>query len=92
MTRHEFCVAVRLWLGITLSPLHPSAVSCKCGQLIDSFGDHLGCHQTNLWSKCHNTLRDVIFNALLMTKALQRSEDSRRTPVIALETSSTSIF
>ena len=67
MSRHEFSIAVRLWLGITLFPAHPSAVRCKCGQLIDGFGDHLlGCRQIHLPSKRHDALRDVIFNALLV--------------------------
>ena len=67
MSRHEFSIAVRLLLGITLFPAHPSAVRCKCGQLIDGFGDHLlGCRQIHLRSKCHDALRDVIFNALLV--------------------------
>ena len=37
----QFQVAVRLWLGITLFPVHPCAVRRKCCQLIDSFDDHL---------------------------------------------------
>ena len=67
MSRHEFSIAARLWLGITLFPAHPSAVRCKCGQLIDGFGDHLlGCRQIHLRSKRHDALRDVIFNAYII--------------------------
>ena len=52
MSRHEFSIAVRLWLGITLFPAHPSAVRCKCGQLMDGFGDHLlGCRQIHFTVK-----------------------------------------
>ena len=35
--------------------------------MIDSFGDHLlGCLRTNLRSKHHDALRDIISNALLI--------------------------
>ena len=67
MSRHEFTVALRLRLGISLFPSHPNAVRCPCGQLIDKFSDHLlGCRKNSLRSKRHDALRDTIYNALLI--------------------------
>ena len=38
MSRHEFVLAARLWLGI---PVFSSCIRCPCRQLINPMGDHL---------------------------------------------------
>ena len=78
MSRHESTIAVHLWLGLPLFSSPPNAVRCICGQVLDKFGDHLfGCRKISLHSRCHNALRDVIFQALLVhdkgTRREQRS-------------------
>ena len=45
MPQQEFCMAIRLWLGIKLFPSPPpQSLRCSCRQVIDRQGDHtLGC-------------------------------------------------
>ena len=67
MSRHEFVLAVKVWLGIPIFYSSPQSLRCSCGQIIDQFGDHLlGCGQGPLRTKRHDALRDVIWHALLM--------------------------
>ena len=67
MSRHEFTIAVHLWLGLPLYSSPPNAVRYICGQVLDKFGDHLlGCRKISLRSRRHDALRDVIFQALLV--------------------------
>ena len=55
-------ICVRLWLGVTLFPLSPL---CTCLSSIDSFGDHLlGCSHGPTRIRCHDTLVNIIYNAL----------------------------
>ena len=77
MSHHELTIAVHLWLGVPLFSSPPNAVCCICGQVLDKFGDHLGCRKICLHSRRHDALRDVIFQALLVhdkgTRREQRS-------------------
>ena len=78
MSRHEFTIAVHLWLGLPLFSSRPNAVCCICGQVLDKLGDHLlGCRKLCLRTRRHDALRDVIFQALLVhdkgTRREQRS-------------------
>ena len=44
LPKHEFVVAVKLWLGIPIFPSLSNSIRCTCGHIIDVFGDHLlGC-------------------------------------------------
>ena len=65
MVPHEFAVALKLLRGIPiLSPLQ-SILSCE--RVFNCFGDHLlGCGCGSLRSKRHDSLRDVIYHALLV--------------------------
>ena len=48
MPQREFIIAVRTWLGIPFFPPPPSSKCCSCGQVLDSYGDHLlGCGEGN---------------------------------------------
>ena len=56
----------------------PNAVRCICGQVLDTFGDHLlGCRKISLRSRHHDALRDAVFQPLLVhdkgTRREQRS-------------------
>ncbi len=66
MARHEFTVALKLWLKISIiSPLQ--SMRCSCGRVIDCFGDHLlRCGHGYLRSKRHDVQRDIIYHALLV--------------------------
>ena len=67
MALHEFVIAVKLWLGIPISPDFPKAILCMCGHTIDSFGDHLlGCGHGSLRSRRHNALRDISITRYLL--------------------------
>jgi len=62
MSRHDFVLALRLWLGI---PVFSAVQRCPCRQLICRFGDHLlGCGHGPLRIRRHDALREVIFHAL----------------------------
>ena len=64
MSRHEFVLAVRLWLGI---PVFSSYIRCPCRQIIDPMGDHLlGCGHGPLRIRRHDALRHVLYHALLI--------------------------
>ena len=63
MSRHEFVLAARLWLGI---PVFSSCIRCPCRQLIDPMGDHLlGCGHGPLRIRRHDALRQMLYHALL---------------------------
>ena len=63
MSRHEFVLALRLWLGV---PVFPTPVRCPCGQMVDRFGDHLlGCGHGPLRIRRHDALREIVYHALL---------------------------
>ena len=63
MSRHEFVLAARLWLGI---PVFSSCIRCPCRQLIDPMGDHLlGCGHGPLRIRHHDALRQVLYHAML---------------------------
>ena len=65
MPQREFIIAVRTWLGIPFFPPPPSSKRCFCGQVLDSYGDHLlGCGEGNWRNRRHNALADVVFEAL----------------------------
>ena len=58
----EFVIGLRLWLGVTLFPL---SSLCTCLSSIDSFGDHLlGCSHGPMRIRLHDTLVNIIYNAL----------------------------
>ena len=84
MSRHEFTIAVHLWLGLPLFSSPPNAVRCICGQVLDKFGDHLlGCRKISLLSRHHDALRDVIFQALLVDdKGTGRDKDLFQTTIV----------
>ena len=68
--REEFIIAVRTCLGIPFFPPPPSSKRCSCGQVLDSYGDHLlGCGEGNWRNRRHNVLADVAFEALLSDNA-----------------------
>ncbi|XP_062520053.1 uncharacterized protein LOC134195061 [Corticium candelabrum] len=70
MPQREFIIAVRTWLGIPFFPPPPSSKRCFCGQVLDSYGDHLlGCGEGNWRNRRHNALADVVFEALLSDNA-----------------------
>ena len=70
MPQREFIIAVCTWLGIPFFPPPPSSKRCSCGQVLDSYGDHLlGCGEGNWRNRRHNTLADVAFEALLSDNA-----------------------
>ena len=74
MALHEFVVAIKLWLGISIFPAHPKPIRCACGSTIDAFGDHmLGCGHGHLRSKRHDALRDIVYHALLVDDALRNA-------------------
>ena len=63
MSRHEFVLALRLWLGV---PVFPTPVRCPCGQMVDRFGDHLlGCGHGPLRIRRHDALREIVYPVLL---------------------------
>ena len=67
MPQQEFCVAIRLWLGIKLFPPPPQSLRCSYGQVIDPQGDHtLGCGLGLLRIKRHDSLQNIIWQALLV--------------------------
>ena len=85
MLPQEFVIAVRLWLGIKLFPSTPQSVRCSCGQVIDCFGDHLlGCGQGPLRIKRHDSIRDIIWQSLILdnpqTSKEQRCDSSNSRP------------
>ena len=64
---HEFVIAIRTWLGISIFSLPPSSVLCCCGGTIDPFGDHLiSCHRGPQRVQRHKALCEIIFQALLV--------------------------
>ena len=74
MARHEFFVALRLWLG--LSVFSSSKIPrCICGQVVDIEGDHLlGCRQDPIRCSRHDAIRDIIWHALLQDDNGARKE------------------
>ena len=75
MPQREFIIAVRTWLGIPFFPPPPSSKRCSCGQVLDSYGDHLlGCGEGNWRNRRHNALADVVLEALLSDNANCRRE------------------
>ena len=85
MLPQEFVIAVRLWLGIKLFPSSPQSVRCPCGQVIDCYGDHLlGCGQGPLRIKRHDSIRDIIWQSLILdnpqTSKEQRCDSSNSRP------------
>ena len=57
---------VRIWLGIPIFPSHPNAQRCVCGHVLDTFGDHaLSCGSGPTRTKRHDSLRDILWHALL---------------------------
>ena len=74
MASHEFVIAVKLWLGITVFPDFLKAIRCMCGHTTDLFGDHLlGCVHGSLRSRRHNALRDITRYLLMMLVHALRS-------------------
>ncbi|XP_062510401.1 uncharacterized protein LOC134186441 [Corticium candelabrum] len=70
MPQREFIIAVCKWLGIAFFPPPPSSKRCSCGQVLDSYGDHLlGCGEGNWRNRRHNALADIVFEALLSDNA-----------------------
>ena len=62
-------------VGIPFFPPPPSSKRCFCGQVLDSYGDHLlGCGEGNWRNRRHNALADVVFEALLSDNANCRRE------------------
>ena len=74
--QQRISVALRVWLGIPIFNLPSDAKRCTSGAIIDKFGDHLlGCNQEqNLRMRRHNTLCEVVFNALLVDDSRCRRE------------------
>ena len=61
MSRHEFVLALQLWLGVPVFSAEP-VQRCVCRQLVDPFGDHLlGCGHGPLRIRRHDALREVLF-------------------------------
>ena len=57
MSQHEFILAVKVWLGISIFPSSPQSLRCSCGQIIDHFGDLLlGCGHGPLKVKRYDAL------------------------------------
>ena len=56
MSREEFVIAVRVFLGIPLFSLPPNVSKCSCGHILDVFGDHL--------LSCRN--RSLRINAMML--------------------------
>ena len=55
-------MGLRLWLGVALFPYSPL---CTCLSPIDCFGDHLlGCSHGPMRICCHDSLFDILYNAL----------------------------
>ena len=74
MLRHEYILACRYWLGISIFPDSQQAARCPCGHVMDCFGDHvLGCGHGPLRIKRHNAISEVIWHALLVD-----NRDSKR--------------
>lgn len=74
MQSSTFIVAVKIWLGVAVFPTDPP-LRCACNLMIDPFGDHLlGCGHGPLRIRRHNSLRDVIWHALLQDDASVRRE------------------
>ena len=79
MSRHEFVLALRLWLGVPIFPGDPSCQRCVCRQWVDPFGDHvLGCGHGPLRIKRHDALREVIYHALSNDNSEVRMEQRCR--------------
>ena len=66
MQKQDFITSVRIWLGIPIFPSHPNAQRCVCGHVLDTFGDHaLSCGSGPTRTKRHDSLRDILWHALL---------------------------
>ena len=75
LPKHEFVVAVKLWLGIPIFPSLSNSIRYTCGHIIDVFGDHLlGCGHGPLRTKRHDALRDIVYHALLVDNGGVRIE------------------
>ena len=74
MSRHDFIVAIKLWLAVHLCPTDSIAQICVCAYVpfLDIFGDQLlGCGYV---IKCHDALHDVLWHALLVNNKGARRE------------------
>ena len=70
----EFIIASRVWLGIPSFPVSPPCV-CPCGSVIDPIGVHLlSCGHGPYRIRRHDTLRDTIYQALLLDNKEVRRE------------------
>ena len=79
MLQHEFIVAIRLWLGISifLAASSNNASRCECGQVINRFGGHLlMCSYDSTMLKRHNALCDILWYALLSDNNSCRREQN----------------
>ena len=65
MPSSEFITSLKIWLGIPIFSPQPT-VMCPCGQPVDIYGDHLlECNHGPFRIRRHDSLRDVIWHALL---------------------------
>ena len=75
MSAHEFVIAIRIWLEISLFSFPPLSLKCVCGQVLDSFGDHLViCGHGPFPIKRHDALSEVIYPALLTENKYAKRE------------------
>ena len=77
MLQHEFIIAIRIWLGISLFPNSPDSLKCVCGSIIYPHGDHLlSCSYDSALNRHHNALCDIIWHALLIDNKAARREQT----------------